>query len=83
MVSTIQQRVSIGLTQARAAECRHIAGEMRLKGLTQIPMMSQLAMWLTDRSHKLEQLGLRMVTEWPIKDEDETPQKEEARVTLQ
>lgn len=66
--STIHQRLAIGLCQARALELRTMATEMQVKGLNQSPPGAYLFTRLWDRSHKLEQIGLALCTQYPPSD---------------
>lgn len=63
--TTPEQRIAIGLVQARAKECRAIANEMLVNGGTRNPVLYSVYAALIDRSSKLEKLGLDMVTEYP------------------
>ncbi len=73
--STLEQRLSIGLVQARALELRTMATEMQLKGLNQTPPGAWLFQRLWDRSHKLEQIGLKLCESYPPS--DAAPSEEE------
>lgn len=64
IASTVEQRISIALVQARAAECRHLSGELLLHYPTE-PLLRALSMRLSDRSHKLEQLALALCMTYP------------------
>lgn len=70
--STLEQRVSIALTQARALEARYWG--MKLRVLATDPSArgvsaAQISLWvanqMTDRSHKLERVGLAMCEKFP------------------
>lgn len=64
--TTIEQRMVIGLLQARAQECRNAAGQLHMQGATrENPIALRLAMWLTGRSEKIEQMGLSLAENWP------------------
>ncbi len=63
--STLEQRLAIGLVQARALELRTMATEMQMKNLTQTPPGAWLFQRLWDRSHKLEQIGLKLCESYP------------------
>lgn len=72
--STLEQRLAIGLVQARALELRNMATEMQLKGLNTSPPGAYLFQKMWDRSHKLEQIGLSLCAAYPPSDaEEETP----------
>lgn len=71
--TTLEQRIGISLAQARAAECRHIAGQLMIN-MNGHPMASQLAGWLSERSHKLENLALGMCHKWPPDTPEAPPQ---------
>jgi hypothetical protein len=65
----LRLRFAIALVQARALECRQISGSLLVK---QPGSLKQIADGLTDRSHKLEQLGLRMAAgKWPEEEDSE------------
>jgi hypothetical protein len=67
----LRLRFAICLVQARALECRHIAGELLLKQPSTLKMVAD-GLW--DRSHRYEQLGLRMADrKWPKEEESEGP----------
>lgn len=68
--STLEQRICIGLVQARALELRTVAGTILLKGLGANPMALKLSMAMRERSHKLEQLGLALAKHWPPTPDD-------------
>lgn len=82
--TTLEQRLAIGLIQARALECRHHAGQLRLESTNpMLPMLQQTALLtvanrLLDRSHKLEQISLGMIEKYP----PDTPVPEKKLVTL-
>lgn len=64
--TSLEQRIAIGLVQARAAECRAIVGQLRLSGLTlKSHVASGMAETLTQQSHVYEQLALRMCDQYP------------------
>ncbi len=73
--STLEQRLAIGLVQARALELRTMATEMQLKNLNQTPPGAWLFQRLWDRSHKLEQIGLKLCESYPPS--DAAPSEEE------
>jgi hypothetical protein len=59
----LRLRFAIALVQARALECRQIGASLLIKN---IKTPGEMAAGLNDRSHKLEQLGLRMAEgKWP------------------
>jgi hypothetical protein len=65
----LRLRFAIALVQARALECRQISGSLLVK---QPGSLKQIADGLTDRSHKLEALGLRMAAgKWPEEEDSE------------
>jgi len=68
--SELQQRIAIGLTQARALECRHLAGEIAVGGGAKHPYGVSVIQQCWDRSHKLEAIGLMLASPdgWPIRD---------------
>src|SRR5579872_843117 len=76
ITTTLEQRIAVGLMQARAAECRSLAGDLQISGLIQQHKFIH-AMWarLLDRSSDLEQMGLKMCETWPpvIEPEPEQP----------
>ncbi len=57
-----RQRIAICLIQARALECRTLAGELAVAGNEYAVMIAAMCM---DRSHKLEKLGLEYAKAWP------------------
>src|SRR5579885_3289272 len=64
--TTIEQRIAVGLVQARAAECRAIAGDLHKQGATmQSRVAAQLANLLAQQSHVYEQIALRLCDEYP------------------
>ncbi len=64
----LEQRTAILLVQARAIECRHLAGELAIKYGTGAGLIIQ-GLW--DRSHKLEAIGLMLSQQWPPVDGNE------------
>jgi hypothetical protein len=65
--AALRLRFAIALVQARALECRQIGGGLLIK---QPGTLKEIADGLSDRSHKLEQLGLRMAAgNWPEEEE--------------
>jgi len=62
----LRHRLTIGLVQARAQECRQISTSLLVKGVRSI---ADMANGLSDRSSKLESLGMRMATVWPPPDD--------------
>lgn len=69
--TTLEQRIAIGLVQARALECRHLAGQLQIYGLTRIPQIRALWAYYIDRSSKLEAIGLEMCEKYPPDHEPE------------
>ncbi len=69
--AALEQRVAILLVQARALECRHLAGELAVGGANH-PVAVQIMEALWDRSHKLEAIGLMLAKQWPPVDGNET-----------
>ena len=60
--SLMEQRFAVLMVQARAQECRHLAGSLMINvGAA----MSGFAMDLTERSHTLENIALEMAKQWP------------------
>lgn len=78
--STLEQRIAIGLMQARALECRFWAGKLQVNFPTN-PFAVWLAGQLMDRSHKLETVGLAMCRVYPP--ETDTKVEQPPMVTLQ
>jgi hypothetical protein len=69
VATTLEQRIAIGVIQARALECRHQAGEIALRiGLNQ-PFFRMYHSQLIERSHRLEQFGVQMARQYPPVDE--------------
>lgn len=64
---TLAQRVAVALVQARALECRHLAGELLIGGAGN-PVALQIAQACTDRSRKLEAIGMQLAQPegWPL-----------------
>lgn len=61
---SLAQRLAILMVQARAAECRHLAGEMLLNlGTTTAQLMSRD---LTERSHRLEAKAMEWAKQSPF-----------------
>lgn len=58
----LEQRLACGLVQARAFECRKIAGQF---GILSNEFASRVSMRCMDRSHTLETLALEYAAEWP------------------
>lgn len=58
-----ERKLSIGLVQCRALECRQISGSLLVK---QPGTLKEIADGLTDRSSKLERLGMEMARPGPI-----------------
>ncbi len=68
--STLEQRLAIGLIQARALELRSVATKMQLRGLDRkSPQGAWLFQQLWDRSHELEQIGLSLCAAYPPAEE--------------
>lgn len=60
----LEQRVACLLTQARALENRHLAGELMVTyGASQAA--KQIASNCLERSHKLEMIALMFAKQWP------------------
>lgn len=70
--SALEQRLAIGLIQARAMECRDLASSLLIN---QPGSLKQIIFDLNDRSSKLEAVGLKMAKQWPPVEEEE-PQQE-------
>lgn len=71
----LEQRIACLLTQARALECRHLAGELVVKyGNSQAAKVIASGCW--DRSHKLETIATMFASQWPPA-EHSTPEPEE------
>lgn len=67
--SVLNQRIAIGLLQARALECRELADNLRLSGVTlKSNLAAEFAQVLTSRSHMLEQKALVLCDQWPPSD---------------
>jgi hypothetical protein len=68
--SDLERRAAVLLTQARALENRHLAGELTILDPHSIPY-KMIASRCLARSHKLEQLALELAKPegWPIKDD--------------
>lgn len=60
-----EQKVAIGLTQARALECRQLAAELLKQGTA---AALTFASALMDRSQKLEAIGMLFAQQWPPQD---------------
>jgi hypothetical protein len=74
--TTVEQRIAVVLAQARAAECRHQAGEIALRiGLNQ-PFFRMYHSQLIERSHRFEQYALQMAAQYPPVDEPKEQQIE-------
>lgn len=67
VITTLEQRVACALLQARAKECRHQAGEIELKNPGNSTLRA-MAAYLRERSHKLEEMAMAMVGNWPPKE---------------
>lgn len=65
VATTIEQRIAIGITQARAQEARQIAGQIVQKGLRQLPIMDEMYQYLWDRQAQLEDMAIKMVAVYP------------------
>jgi hypothetical protein len=72
--TTLVQRVSIGLLQARAKECRSICGELQIQGVASRPDVQPIFAWLVERSSLLERMALGACTKWPL-DTEPAPKK--------
>jgi hypothetical protein len=59
----IHQRFACLVIQSRAAECRHLAGQLLMKVGT--PEAQAFAKNLTDRSHALETIAMEWAKQWP------------------
>lgn len=73
----LEQRYAISIIQARAAECRHLSGGLLTSAIelagspgsgAMAQAMQQLSRDLTERSHRLEQLGMDWAQQWPPED---------------
>jgi hypothetical protein len=77
----LAQRIAIGIVQGRALECRTLAGQLLINGhrvTNQFPpgpgraaaaaVVSSLSVQQRERSHRLEQLGLKLAKIWPPDD---------------
>lgn len=73
----LEQRYSIIIIQARAAECRHLSGglltaaiELALDPQSNLKacQMQEFSRTLTDRSHNLERLAMEWAKIWPPED---------------
>ncbi len=69
--STLEQRLAIGLVQARALELRNMATELQMKGFNQNPPGAYLFTRMWERSHKLEQIGLELCKAYPPSEPEE------------
>jgi hypothetical protein len=78
--SVLEQRIAIGILQARALECRHWA-DVLLTQHRDHPIAVKLARHLAVRSQKLEKLGLDLCKVWPPY--DPAKPEEEQKVDLQ
>ncbi len=63
--TALEQRIAVGLLQARAAECRALAGELQISGATRNQVVRMMWAKLLDRSSALEKLGLELCETWP------------------
>ena len=67
--SVLDQRIALGLLQARALECRELANNLRMSGLTlKHQIAADFAQVLSMRSHMLEQRALQLCDQWPPSD---------------
>lgn len=76
--SLLEQRICIGLVQARALECRTLAGMLLIGGAAsqQGPagkMAMMISMKMRERSHRLEMMGMKLAECWPPTGEDFAP----------
>lgn len=62
--TTLEMRIAVGLVQARALECRQLAGTLQVQGLTRNPMFQQMWARLIDRSSDLEKLAVEIGQNW-------------------
>jgi hypothetical protein len=88
--STLEQRICIGMIQARALECRHTAGSLLIYGqrvVQRFPLnqraavgqaITAISVQLRERSHKLEKLGMDLARKWPPEEDN----FEESRLEL-
>lgn len=60
----LSQRIAAGLVQARALECRHLAGELIVNNPSH-PIIASVARECWERSHKLEAIAMQFAKEWP------------------
>lgn len=65
VLSSLEQRIAIGLVQARALECRSLAAQLQIRNLQNTPDGAYLFTKLWDRSHALEKLGLELCKQYP------------------
>lgn len=63
----LEQRLAIAVLQARAQECRHIAGQLDISGATlKFPILMAWRNGLRQRSSELERLGMEWAAGvWP------------------
>ena len=68
--SVLEQRIALGLLQSRALECRELANNLRMSGMTlKSNLAAEFAQVLTMRSHMLEQRALQLCDQWPPSNE--------------
>lgn len=64
IATTLEQRIAVGLIQARAKECEAIATELMLKN-NGSRAVTEIALHLRERALKLEHIGLDLCKEYP------------------
>lgn len=62
-----KQRLAILMIQGRAKECRTIATELQFKNPTN-QVAQAIALYLIDREHALERVGMKWAEKWPPED---------------
>lgn len=73
--TTLEQRIAVGLVQARALECRELANQLLVAGLTRMPHFHMMYAKLLDKSSEYERMGLKMCETWPPMPEEPQPRK--------
>ena len=78
--TTLEQRLAVAVLQARAKECRAIAGYMDVQGISgHSAVTAGVRNFLLTRSDEIEALGMELVSKWPPLTEEEYAGEQRAK----
>lgn len=63
--TTLEQRIAVGLVEARARECKHMATDLRLSSSGSLPGVQKIAQYIDNRGLELDQLSLELCKKYP------------------